>query len=81
MSHSAIFKRVEESLEKIRPFLKADGGDVRIVELTADFALKLEFLGACKECSMNRMTFKAGIEENIRRDVPEVVKIEALQIN
>lgn len=78
MSHQEILNKVEESLGKIRPFLKADGGDVRVVEFTPDYNLKLEFLGACKGCSMNKMTFKAGIEENIRRDVPEVVKIEAM---
>jgi Fe-S cluster biogenesis protein NfuA len=80
MSHPEILNKVEESLEKIRPFLKADGGDVRVVEFTPDYNLKLEFLGACKGCSMNRMTFKAGIEENIRRDVPEVLKIEAIDV-
>ena len=58
--------------------VNADGGDVRVVEFTPDYTLRLEFLGACAGCSMNKMTFKAGIEENIRRDVPEVVKVEAV---
>jgi len=75
-----VLQKVEDSLTKIRPFLHADGGDVKVVEFTADYNLKLEFIGACKDCSMNRMTFKAGIEENIRRDVPEVTSIEAIGV-
>lgn len=80
MSYSEVLQKVEDSLTKIRPFLHADGGDVRVVEFTTDYTLKLEFLGACADCSMNRMTFKAGIEENIKRDVPEVVKVEAIGV-
>jgi Fe-S cluster biogenesis protein NfuA len=80
MSYSEVLQKVEDSLTKIRPFLHADGGDVKVVEFTADYNLKLEFIGACKDCSMNRMTFKAGIEENIRRDVPEVTSIEAIGV-
>ena len=80
MSYSEVLQKVENSLTKIRPFLHADGGDVKVVEFTSDYSLKLEFIGACKDCSMNRMTFKAGIEENIRRDVPEVTSIEAVEV-
>ncbi|MFZ9847033.1 MAG: NifU family protein [Flavobacteriales bacterium] len=80
MSYNEVLQKVEDSLTKIRPFLHADGGDVKVVEFTSDYNLKLEFIGACKDCSMNRMTFKAGIEENIRRDVPEVISIEAIGV-
>ena len=78
MSYNEVLQKVEDSLTKIRPFLHADGGDVKVAEFTSDYSLKLEFIGACKDCSMNRMTFKAGIEENIKRDVPEVKSIEAI---
>ena len=71
-------KRVEEALAQIRPYLQADGGDVTLVEISNDKVVKLELLGACKSCSMNRMTMQAGIEESIKRAVPEITGIEAI---
>jgi Fe-S cluster biogenesis protein NfuA len=75
-----LIKRVEKSLDTIRPYLKSDGGDVKVLEITKDFVLKLELLGACSSCSMSKMTFKAGIEEAIKRDVPEIKEVMAVNI-
>jgi Fe-S cluster biogenesis protein NfuA len=72
--------RIEEALQQLRPFLEADGGNVRLVEVTEDNQVKLELLGACRSCSMNMMTFKAGIEEAIRRAAPEVRAVEAINL-
>lgn len=72
--------RIEMALEQLRPFLKADGGDVSLLEITDDNIVKIEFLGACKSCSMNLMTFKAGIEEAIRKAAPEIVSVEAVNM-
>jgi Fe-S cluster biogenesis protein NfuA len=74
-------RRVEDALEEIRPYLQADGGDVSLIEITDEKVVKLELVGACKSCSMNRMTMQAGIEESIKRAVPEITAIEALNIN
>ena len=68
-------ERIEASLENIRPYLLADGGDVRIVEVTSDNVLKLEFMGNCGTCPMSTMTFKAGVEEAILKSVPEIKSI------
>ncbi|MCE3280767.1 MAG: NifU family protein [Bacteroidetes bacterium] len=73
-------KRVEDALEQIRPYLKADGGNVSLVEITDDNIVRLELLGACKSCSMSMMTMKAGIEETIRRSVPEITGVEAVNL-
>lgn len=73
-----LIKKVDDALEKIRPYLKTDGGDVRIVEITEGNIVKLELLGACSSCSMSGMTMKAGIEETIKREVPEITKVEAV---
>lgn len=73
-----LIKRIEDALESVRPYLLADGGDVRLHELTDDMVVKLELLGSCQSCPMSAMTFKAGLEESIRRAVPEVVKVEAV---
>lgn len=73
--------RIEEALNQIRPFLEADGGNVKFLEVTPDMIVKLELEGACKSCSMRMMTFKAGIEETLRRSVPEVKGIEAVNMH
>ena len=73
-------QRIEESLNNIRPYLEADGGNVRILELTKDNVLKLEFVGNCGNCAMSHMTFKAGVEDAIKRSVPEVKIIEVVNL-
>ncbi len=72
--------RVEASLNNIRPYLEADGGNVKILEITQDHILRLEFLGNCGNCPMSTMTFKAGVEEAILRAVPEIHKIEVVNL-
>lgn len=74
-------EKVEIALNQIRPYLKSDGGDVRILEITDDKTLRLELLGACGSCSMSAMTFRGGIEDTIRREVPEILKVIAINVN
>ena len=71
-------EKIEEALNSIRPYLEADGGNVELLEITDDLVVKVELQGACKNCSMSSMTMKAGIEETIRRAVPEITKVEAV---
>jgi Fe-S cluster biogenesis protein NfuA len=75
-----LINRIEEALDSLRPFLEADGGNVSLLEVTEDNVVRLEFQGACKSCSMNVMTFKAGIEEAVRRAVPEIKSVEAVNL-
>jgi Fe-S cluster biogenesis protein NfuA len=75
-----LIKKVEEALDQIRPYLQADGGNVSLVEITEDNIVKLELLGACKSCSMNMMTLKAGIEDSIKRLAPEIKGVEAINL-
>ncbi|MES2138391.1 MAG: NifU family protein [Bacteroidota bacterium] len=72
--------KVEGALEQMRPYLKADGGNVSLIEITDDKIVKLELLGACKSCSMSAMTLKAGIEEAIKRAAPEIRGVEAVNV-
>ncbi|MES2285913.1 MAG: NifU family protein [Bacteroidota bacterium] len=72
--------KVEGALEQMRPYLQADGGNVSLIEITADKIVKLELLGACKSCSMSAMTLKAGIEEAIKRAAPEIRGVEAVNV-
>lgn len=75
-----IIRRVEEALNGIRPYLEADGGNVRVVELSSDLKVKLEFVGNCGNCPMSSMTFRAGVEEAILKVVPEVKGIEVINL-
>ncbi|MCY7350752.1 MAG: NifU family protein [Cytophagaceae bacterium] len=72
--------RVEAALNSIRPYLEADGGNVQVLEITADHVARLELIGACGTCSMSAMTFKGGIEDAIRRAVPEILRVEAVNV-
>ncbi len=80
MKKEEIILRVESALDSIRPYLVADGGNVRVIEIDEDNILKLEFVGACGNCPMSTMTFKAGVEEAIKRAVPEIVTIEVVNL-
>ena len=70
-----IEQKVEQALEQIRPFLNEDGGDIHLVEVTEDMVVKVQFSGACTECSMQNSTFKAGVEDSILKAIPNVKSI------
>lgn len=71
---------IEEALDHIRPYLEADGGNVRIIDLTEDMILQLELLGNCGSCPMSTMTLKAGVEEAIKKAIPEIKKVVAINV-
>jgi len=78
MKDSATISKIEKALEQVRPFLKADGGDISLVEVTDDNIVRVRLLGACKGCSISHITMKAGIEEAIKNAVPEIKTVEAV---
>lgn len=73
-------EQIEFALDTIRPYLEADGGNVRIIELTEDRVLKIEMMGNCGSCPMSTMTLKAGVEEAIKRAIPEITRVEAVNL-
>lgn len=73
-------ERVEQALDSIRPYLETDGGNVSIEEITAENVVKLKLLGSCASCAMSIMTFKAGLEQAIKKAVPEITAVEAINI-
>ena len=75
-----IYERVEQALDTIRPYLEKDGGNVMIQDITDDKVVKLKLLGTCASCAMSIMTFKAGLEQAIKKAVPEIVAVEALNL-
>ncbi|MCK5135370.1 MAG: NifU family protein [Bacteroidales bacterium] len=67
--------RVEKALEKIRPYLVADGGDISIVDITDDMVVRVEMKGACNGCPFSMQTLKAGVEIAVRNEVPEIKEV------
>jgi Fe-S cluster biogenesis protein NfuA len=80
INNPELITRVEKALDSIRPYLNADGGNVKILEITDEKIVKLELLGACGSCPMSTMTLKAGVEDAIMRAVPEITAVEAINI-
>ncbi|RVU25690.1 NifU family protein [Sandaracinomonas limnophila] len=78
MENHPLYSKIQAALDSIRPYLIADGGNVEIAEITADNQLYLNLVGACKSCNMSAMTFKAGVEEAIRREVPEIISVKEI---
>ncbi|MFC1668092.1 NifU family protein [Chlamydiota bacterium] len=63
------------ALEKVRPMLQADGGDVELVDVSDDGVVKVKLSGACGGCPMSQMTLKMGIEKILKEEVPEVKEV------
>jgi Fe-S cluster biogenesis protein NfuA len=76
--NSILAQKVEDVLQTMRPFLNADGGNVELVEIKEDKIVTLRLLGACSNCEMSHMTMKAGIEEGIKKAVPQIESVIAI---
>ncbi len=70
-------EKVEQALNKVRPALQADGGDVELVSVSDDGVVKVRLKGACGGCPMSQMTLRMGIERILKKEVPEVKSVEA----
>jgi Fe-S cluster biogenesis protein NfuA len=80
MSKEEIIKKVSAAIELVRPFLQNDGGDISLVEITDDLTVRVELHGACGSCPYSLMTLKNGVEQAIRRDVPEIKEVVAVNM-
>lgn len=70
-----VINKIEEALTQVRPYLESDGGDIRLVEVTDDYVVKVKLLGACSDCQVSVMTLKAGVEQAIKKVLPEVKEV------
>ncbi len=75
---ATIDERVKIALEKVRPYLQADGGDIELVKVTPDGIVEVKLVGACSACPMSQMTLRAGVERAIIREVPGIRRVEAV---
>ena len=74
----SLLDRVDKALDDVRPHLKVDGGNVEVVDITDDMILQVKWLGSCQSCSMSAMTMRAGIEQTVKGQVPEIASVEAI---
>ena len=70
-------EKVESALNKVRPSLQADGGDVQLIDVDEQGVVKVRLTGACGGCPMSQMTLKMGIEKILKQNVPEVTRVES----
>ncbi len=70
--------KVRNVIEQIRPFLQADGGDIRYVDITDDNVVQVELQGACGSCPYSTMTLKNGVEEAVRKAIPEIHSVVSI---
>lgn len=71
----SIKERVTKALERVRPYLQSDGGDIDLIEVTDDLTVKVKLTGACHGCPYSMQTLKAGVEQAIMQEVPEITKV------
>ncbi|MCK4663418.1 MAG: NifU family protein [Bacteroidales bacterium] len=67
-------------LDKVKPYLQADGGDVELVEVTDDFVVKVKLLGACGNCPYSIQTLKIGIEQSLKKEIPQIKEVVAVNL-
>jgi Fe-S cluster biogenesis protein NfuA len=74
-----MLERVNSALNKIRPYLEADGGDITLEEITDEMVVKVKLHGACQGCPFSYQTLKAGVEQALRKEVPEITDLVAVE--
>ncbi|MCK9611532.1 MAG: NifU family protein [Bacteroidales bacterium] len=75
-----LIKKVNNVIDQIRPYLEADGGNISFVELTDDNVVNVQLHGACHSCPMSIMTLKNGVEAAVKKAIPEIKSVEAVNL-
>ena len=73
-----LLRKVENVLDQIRPYLQQDGGDISLVEITDDNIVNVKLQGACGSCPYSMMTLKNGVETAVRKAIPQIKSVEAV---
>jgi len=80
-NNAELQSKVEGIIEQIRPYLQNDGGDIRFINIDDDNTVNVELLGACGSCPYSTMTLKNGVEEAVKKALPEIKSVEAINLN
>ena len=70
--------RIKATLDKVRPYLQSDGGDIELVDVTDNYTVEVKLTGACSGCPFSMQTLKAGVEQALIKEVPEIVEVIAV---
>jgi Fe-S cluster biogenesis protein NfuA len=73
--NNSIKERVLKALERVRPYLQSDGGDIKLIDITTDNIVKVKLQGACSGCPFSMQTLKAGVEQALIKEVPEIKSV------
>lgn len=73
-------EKVKNVIEQIRPYLQQDGGDIEFVEITDDNIVNVKLTGACGSCPYSTMTLKNGVETAVKKAVPDIASVEAINL-
>lgn len=75
MPENNVKERVKKALDRVRPYLQSDGGDIELIEVTEDLSVKVRLTGACHGCPYSMQTLKAGVEQALMKEVPEIKRV------
>ena len=75
ITDNTIINKIEDALQQVRPYLESDGGDIRLIEVTDDYIVRVKLLGACSSCQVSMMTLKVGVEQAIKKVLPELKEV------
>jgi Fe-S cluster biogenesis protein NfuA len=78
MENEEVKRKVNIALDRIRPYLQADGGDIKLISISEDLEVQVEMTGACDGCQYSMHTLKAGVEEAIKKELPEIKSVVAV---
>lgn len=73
-----LLKRVNITIDQLRPYLQSDGGDIEVLDITDENVVRVRLQGACESCKFSFYTLKAGVEQAIRKEIPEIKEVIAV---
>jgi Fe-S cluster biogenesis protein NfuA len=73
-----LLNKINKIIDKLRPYLQSDGGDIEVVEVTNDLIVKVKLIGACEVCPFSVQTLKAGIENALKKELPQIKEVVAI---
>jgi len=78
MKNDEMLEKVKKIIDQLRPFLQSDGGDIEVIEITNENVVKVKLIGACSDCPFSLQTLKAGVEQALRKEIPEIKEVVAV---